>query len=260
MTTVISFQVVPSIPPELKGLEEIADNIAFDWNHRARALFSRLDDALWQDCHYNPAQMLRSVSQERLDAAARDAHFLRDMESVLQELHAYIHKPSWYQNLPESEKIEDLRIAYFSMEFGLTESVPNYSGGLGVLAGDHMKSASDLGLPLIGVGLAYGQGYFRQHLGPDGWQQERYPDNDFHHTPFHLELDENGEPITVEVEYPDGLLTAQVWHVQVGRSPIFLLDANVPGNASSLREITLALYGGDMETRIRQEILLASAA
>ena len=106
------------------------------------------------------------------------------------------------------------------------------------------------------MGLAYGQGYFRQHLGPDGWQQERYPDNDFHHTPFHLELDENGEPITVEVEYPDGLLTAQVWHVQVGRSPIFLLDANVPGNASSLREITLALYGGDMETRIRQEILL----
>ena len=95
MTTVLSFQVVPSIPPELKGLEEIADNIAFDWNHRARALFSRLDDALWQDCHYNPAQMLRSVSQERLDAAARDAHFLRAMESVLKELHAYLHKPSW---------------------------------------------------------------------------------------------------------------------------------------------------------------------
>ena len=128
--------------------------------------------------------MLRSVSQERLDAAARDAHFLRDMESVLKELHAYLHKPSWYQNLPESEKNENQRIAYFSMEFGLTESVPNYSGGLGVLAGDHMKSASDLGLPLIGVGLAYGQGYFRQHLGADGWQQERYPDNDFHHTPL----------------------------------------------------------------------------
>lgn len=256
MTTVLSFQVVPSIPPELKGLEEIADNIAFDWNHRARALFSRLDDALWEDCHYNPAQMLRSVSQERLDGAARDAHFLREMEGVLKELHAYLHKPSWYQNLPESEKSENQRIAYFSMEFGLTESVPNYSGGLGVLAGDHMKSASDLGLPLIGVGLAYSQGYFRQHLGPDGWQQERYPDNDFHHTPFHLENDENGEPITVEVDYPDGPLTAQVWHVQVGRNPIYLLDANVPSNAPSLREITLALYAGDMETRIRQEILL----
>ena len=256
MTTVLSFQVVPNIPHELKGLEEIADNVAFDWSHRARALFSRLDKAQWEECHYNPVRMLRRVSQDRFNEAERDESFIGEMESVLREFHEYSQKPSWYQNLPASEKSAELRIAYFSMEFGLTESVPSYSGGLGVLAGDHMKSASDLGLPLIGVGLLYGQGYFRQHLGPDGWQHEHYPDNDFHDMPLHLERDENGAPLTVEVEYPDGLLTAQIWRLQVGRNPIYFMDANIPENAPSLREVTLALYGGDMETRIRQEILL----
>ncbi len=256
MNTVLSFQVVPKVPSGLKELEAIASNVAFDWNHRARALFKQLDKTQWEECHYNPVKMLGCVSQRRLNEVVRDAHFLSEMKSVLKELHAYLEKPTWYQNLPESERDADLSIAYFSMEFGLTESVPNYSGGLGVLAGDHMKSASDLGLPLIGVGLLYSQGYFRQHLGPDGWQQERYPDNDFHLMPLHLERDESGAPITVEIDYPDGLLTAQIWRVQVGRNPIYLMDANIPENATSLREITLALYGGDMETRIRQEILL----
>ena len=256
MTTVLSFQVVPNIPPELGELEEIAGNVAFDWNHRARALFSRLDEAEWEQCYYNPVRMLRRVSQERLDEAARDEGFLGEMRGVLHELREYLQKPSWYQNLPDSRKSADLRIAYFGMEFGLTESVPSYSGGLGILAGDHMKSASDLGLPLIGVGLLYGQGYFRQQLGPDGWQHERYPHNTFPHMPLHLERDESGAPLTVEVDYPDGLLTAQIWRVQVGRNPIYFMDANIPENTPSLREITLALYGGDMETRIRQEILL----
>ncbi len=256
MTHVLSFQVVPSIPPALGEIEEIAHNVAFDWNHRARALFRRLDKTEWEECHQNPVKMLRSVSQERLNEAAGDPRFLSEMKGVRQELRAYCEKPTWYQNLPEGEKDAALRIAYFSMEFGLTESLPNYSGGLGILAGDHMKSASDLGLPLIGVGLLYSQGYFRQHIGPDGWQQEHYPDNEFHHMPIHLECDESGAPTTVEIDYPDGLLTAQIWRVQVGRNSIYLLDANIPENAPSLREITLALYGGDMETRIRQEILL----
>ena len=256
MPTVLSFQVVPHVPADLAELEEIAENVAFDWSPSARALFARLDAECWEETHHNPVMMLRCAPQERLDQAAHDETFIAEMKSVAGELRSYLEKPSWYRNLPENRKSAHLRIAYFSMEFGLTESLPNYSGGLGLLAGDHMKSTSDLGLPLIGVGLLYSQGYFHQYLGADGWQQERYLDNDFHHMPLHLERDENGQPVTVEVDYPDGRLTAHIWRVQVGRNPIYLLDSNVPENPPELREITHALYGGDMELRIRQEILL----
>jgi len=256
MNTVIPFQVIPTLPPQLKDLEEIAYNIAFDWNPRARALFAQIGGDEWEATHHNPVRMLGRLSQKTLDEAAQDEGILSELQSVLQELRTYMTEPRWYQKKFGEAGIPDLRIAYFSMEFGLTESIPNYSGGLGILAGDHMKSASDLGLPLVGVGLLYQQGYFRQYLSADGWQQERYPDNDFHNMCLRLVRDEQGNPVTVEVQFSDGLLKAQIWRVQVGRVPIFLMDANLPENAPPHREVTLALYGGDMETRIRQEILL----
>ncbi|MEK6711652.1 MAG: alpha-glucan family phosphorylase, partial [Nitrospinota bacterium] len=256
MTTVIQFQVVPTLPPELKGLEEIAHNIAFDWSPRARSLFAQIGGDEWDACSHNPVRMLGRLSQKTLNEAARDEGILNELQGVLQELRTYMTEPRWYQKTFGENGIPDLRIAYFSMEFGLTESIPNYSGGLGILAGDHMKSASDLGLPLVGVGLLYQQGYFRQYLSADGWQQERYPDNDFHNMSLRLERDSQGDPITVTVDFPDGQLKTQIWRVQVGRLPIFLMDANLPENTPPMREVTLALYGGDMENRIRQEILL----
>ncbi len=256
MNTVLSFQVVPTLPPALRDLEEIAHNIAFDWSARARALFAQLGGDEWEATYHNPVRMLGRLSQKTLNEAARDEGILSELKSVLQELRTYMTEPRWYQRTFGEGGIPDLRIAYFSMEFGLTESIPNYSGGLGLLAGDHMKSASDLGLPLVGVGLLYQQGYFRQYLSADGWQQERYPDNDFHNMCLRLERDSDGNPITMEATFPDGTLRAQIWRVQVGRVPIFLMDANLPDNPPFLREVTLALYGGDMENRIRQEILL----
>ncbi|OGL61104.1 MAG: alpha-glucan phosphorylase [Candidatus Tectomicrobia bacterium RIFCSPLOWO2_12_FULL_69_37] len=256
MNTVIPFQVVPTLPAQLKDLEEIAYNIAFDWSARARALFAQIGGDEWDASQHNPVRMLGRLSQKTLNEAAKDEGILSELQSVLQELRTYMTEPRWYQKSFGESGIPDLRIAYFSMEFGLTESIPNYSGGLGLLAGDHMKSASDLGLPLVGVGLLYQQGYFRQYLSADGWQQERYPDNDFHNMCLRLVRDPQGHPVTVEVEFPDGVLKAQIWKVQVGRVPIFLMDANLPENTPPMREVTLALYGGDMETRIRQEILL----
>jgi starch phosphorylase len=178
------------------------------------------------------------------------------MMRVYQGLNRYLRSnDTWYaKNI--AGKMADLRIAYFSMEFGITECMEMYSGGLGVLAGDHLKAASDLGLPLVGVGLLYQQGYFHQYLNADGWQQELYPTNDFHNLPIQLERDSSGAPVTVQLDYPGRTVAAQIWRAQVGRVALYLLDANIDAHRPEDRAITAQLYGGDLDMRIRQEILL----
>lgn len=256
MKPVHTFTVVPALPDKLQRLRELAYNILWSWDHETIDLFRRLDRDLWEDSGHNPVLMLGTIAQDRLDRAARDDGFLAQLERICQRFDRYMEQTTWYQKT--YGKSGEPLIAYFSAEFGLTECLPNYSGGLGVLSGDHLKSASDLGLPLVGVGLLYQQGYFRQYLNVDGWQQETYPTNDFYNMPLHLERYEDGRPVTIEVLYPQGAVTAQVWRVQVGRVPLYLLDTNLEQNRRPEdRDITDQLYGGDVELRIRQEIMLS---
>jgi starch phosphorylase len=221
-------------------------------------LFRRLDRNLWETTRHNPVLMLGTIEQQRLEQAAEDDAFLAHMEAILQRFDRYMQrregKNGWYQKAYNST--DNPTIAYFSAEFGLTDCIPNYSGGLGVLSGDHVKSASDLGIPLIGVGLLYQQGYFHQYLSSDGWQQERYPLNDFYTMPLQLERHKDGTPLTVEIELGENKAIAQIWRVQVGRVPLYLLDTNVDSNPTEIRDITDQLYGGDNEMRICQEIIL----
>ena len=255
MKPIHTFTVVPALPDKLQRLRELAYNILWSWDHETIDLFRRLDRDLWEESGHNPVRMLGTIAQDRLERAARDDGFLAQLERVCQRFDRYMAQTTWYQKT--YDKSGEPLIAYFSAEFGLTECLPNYSGGLGVLSGDHLKSASDLGLPLVGVGLLYQQGYFRQYLNVDGWQQETYPINDFYNMPLQLERREDGRPVTIEVAYPQGPVTAQVWRVQVGRVPLFLLDTNLEQNSRPEdRDITDQLYGGDVEMRIRQEIML----
>ncbi|MEI8197517.1 MAG: alpha-glucan family phosphorylase, partial [Phycisphaerae bacterium] len=253
MPTIRRFVVVPAVPEKLQPLTELAYNLWTLWNYEAATLFMRLDPDLWESTNHNPVRVLSLISQDKLSAAAADEGFLAHLNRILADLHHYMQMPTWYtQNHPDSKS----RIAYFSAEYGLHESLPIYSGGLGVLSGDHMKSASDLGLPLVGVGLLYRFGYFRQTLSNDGWQQEHYPENDFFTMPITQVVDEHKQPLSITVDYPDGQVKAFVWKVQIGRISLFLLDANVPSNRPEDREITARLYGGDQDMRVRQEVLL----
>jgi glycogen phosphorylase len=250
-----TFRVVPSLPSKLERLRNLAHNLWWTWNHEAIELFRRLEGDLWEETAHNPVLMLGSIRQERLEQVAEDDGFMAHSDRVYREFERYMKNAgTWYQKAHGGS--DGTRIAYFSAEFGLTESLGIYAGGLGVLAGDHLKSASDLGLPLIGVGLLYQQGYFRQYLNPDGWQQELYPHNDFYNLPLTLERQLSGAPLIVEVDYPGHVVKAQVWRAQVGRVPLYLLDTNLDGNRPGDRDLTDQLYGGDDDTRIRQEIIL----
>src|SRR6266404_6500417 len=257
-----TFTVLPHLPGRLQGLHRLAYNMWWCWNHEAVSLFRRIDDELFDKLENSPVKLLSTVGQERLDQLMRDDGFLAHMDRVLAGLDKYVNKKTWFQETYGNESIsnEDLaakyRMAYFSAEFGLHESVPVYSGGLGVLAGDHLKSASDLGIPLIGIGLMYREGYFRQYLNVDGWQQERYPENDFYNLPLILENKPDGTPLFVSVPFPGREVWCRVWRVQVGRVPLLLLDTNIPKNSAEDRMITARLYGGDHDMRIRQEMVL----
>jgi len=243
------FLVRPAIPAPLSRMSELAYNLLWSWEPPIRALFRRLDPALWKESGYNPVMMLGRVSQEALERAAADPRYLAHYAQACQRYDAHIQNG---RTSPGGKLI-----AYFSAEYGLSECLPIYSGGLGILSGDHLKSASDLNLPLIGVGLLYQQGYFRQVLNADGWQQERYSDNDFYTLPIQPVKDGFGEDLKVTVRLPTGPLVIQVWRMDVGRIKLYLLDTNIPDNASPQdRDITDQLYGGDMDTRIRQEIVL----
>jgi len=243
------FLVRPALPSSLSRLTELAYNILWSWEAVIRAVFRRLDPALWQECGYNPVLMLGRVSQSALQRAATDPRYMALYRTACDHYDARTRKGA----PPADGKL----IAYFSAEYGLTECLPVYSGGLGVLSGDHLKSSSDQDYPLIGLGLLYQQGYFRQFLNPDGWQQERYPLNDFYTLPLTTVKDSNDEDLKVSVRLPSGDVFIQVWKLDVGRITLYLLDTNIPENVLPQdRDITDSLYGGDIDTRIRQEIVL----
>ena len=250
-----TFTVVPSLPPVLSPLRDLALNLYWSWNLNVVDLFRRLDRDLWEETGHNPLLMLSELPQERLNEAAHDGGFVAQMKRVYQAFNRYmVQADTWFSSF--SQSCPGVRIAYFSMEFGITESLKLYSGGLGILAGDHLKSASDLGVPLVGVGLLYQQGYFSQYLNADGWQQEQYPYNDFHNLPLSLERDQDGQPLKANVTLPGRQVVFQIWRVQVGRVPLYLLDTNLPENQVADRNISGQLYGGDLEMRIQQEIVL----
>ena len=255
MKTVRTFTVKPSLPKALEDLRVVANNLFWSWNGEITEIFRRIDYDLWKQCSHNPVKMLGMVSQARLEDLARNEGFVYQLKQARQKLEETLNSPSWYNKIYAREGHRTL-IAYFSAEFGIHESLPIYSGGLGILAGDHLKSASDLGIPLVGVGLLYQNGYFRQYLNTDGWQQEHYLENDFHNMPLELIRKENGHPLTVSVQFPDRMVQSQIWKVQVGRTQLYLLDTNIPVNSAFDRTITQTLYGGENEMRICQEIIL----
>ena len=243
------FLVRPAVPDALARIPELAYNVLWSWDAVVRALFRRLDPALWRECGYNPVLMIGRVSQATLERAAADPRYLGLYRAACQRFDAHMDRP---QDEPDGRLI-----AYFSAEFGLTECMPIYSGGLGILSGDHLKSASDWNYPLVAVGLLYQQGYFRQFLNPDGWQQERYPTNDFYTLPLTPARDAAGAELKVSVKLPTGNVAIRVWRMNCGKTRIFLLDTNIPDNLLPQdRDITDSLYGGDIDTRIRQEIVL----
>jgi glycogen phosphorylase len=256
MKPVHTFTVIPRLPSSLERLRELAYNLRWAWNHDTIELFRRLDGDLWETSGHNPVRMLGTINQLRLEEVAADDSFLAHFDRVMRDFDAYMEKKgSWFQKT--HGKSEQPSIAYFSAEFGLTECLSIFAGGLGILAGDHLKSASDLGIPLVGVGLLYQQGYFEQYLNPTGWQQEAYKDNDFHTLPTTIVRGSDGTPLKIEVAFPDRDVVAQIWRVLVGRVNLYLLDTNIPENTRDAdRDLTDQLYGGDLEYRIQQEILL----
>jgi starch phosphorylase len=248
------YVVVPVLPEKLKSLLEIAYNLWWVWSAEALELFRRIDIEMWDEVNHNPIQLLGAVSQERLNALAEDDSFISHLDSIVSDLKKYLNDKTWFDS--EFVDNKEAKIAYFSTEFGIHDSLPLYSGGLGLLSGDHLKSASDMGLPMIGVGLLYRYGYFKQYLNIDGWQQEEYIENHFFRMPFSRVKDEKGMPLKVFVDLHEEKVYFQVWKLQVGRIPLYMLDTDIPDNKPEDREITGQLYGGDREMRIKQEIIL----
>ena len=254
LPTIRTFQVFPDLPPELEPLLDLARNLWWVWNPDAVELFRRLDRKLWEDVYHNPVKMLGSIAQSKLQQAAKDDAFRAHLNRVSAAFKEHLSHPGWFnENHPDKSK---MLVAYFSAEFGLHESLPIYSGGLGILAGDHLKSASELGLPLISVGLLYRNGYFQQYLSGDGWQQEAYPELDFYNLPIEPMRYTDGSPVHIRVDLPDNAVFCKLWRANVGRVPLYLLDTNLQENAPADRDITSKLYGSGTDLRIKQEIVL----
>ncbi len=254
MRTLFKFNGIPNLPKELSKLQEIAHNMLWCWDPDAIELFFRIDRDEWVRCGQNPIKLLGRVKQSRLEELAKNDSFLSHMNRVYQSFKSYMETNTYFSRNVDAPK--EMCILYMSAEFGVHESINIYSGGLGVLAGDHLKAASDLGMPVVGMGLLYREGYFEQYLNPDGWQQEMYPPNDFYNMPIEKVVDENGKPVVIEVEYPGRMVKAYIWKCQVGRVPLYLLDSDHEDNSEADKRITGQLYGGDRETRIKQEIML----
>ncbi len=247
MRAVRHFTVVPAIPPELDGLRELATNLHWTWDRDTKHLFERLDPAAWTASGHDPLRLLASIEPDRWRELQADQGIVDHTRAALDRLHAALHEPRWFQGRDGSPLH---LVAYFSPEFGISETLPQYSGGLGVLAGDHLKATSDLGVPLVGIGLLYAEGYFRQRLNADGYQEERFPRLDtaglaIRDTGVRVELDVAGDPVRI-----------RAWQVDVGRVRLFLLDTAVDSNSPAAAEITNRLYGGDAEHRLRQEMVL----
>ncbi|HEX6354361.1 alpha-glucan family phosphorylase [Actinophytocola sp.] len=257
MKAVRRFTVRAGLPEPLAELETLATNLRWTWHPRTQDLFAAIDAGIW-DRLGDPLRLLAEAPASRLNELAGDDGFRARLAELSEDLRRYLTEPRWYQERKthlDGGRMAD-SIAYFSMEFGVTEALPNYSGGLGVLAGDHLKAASDLGVPIIAVGLLYRSGYFRQSLSLDGWQIEHYPVLDPNALPLSPLVEPSGSPILVHVAMPGGrVLRARIWKAQVGRVPLLLLDSDVDGNDDDLRGVTDRLYGGDQNHRIRQEIL-----
>ncbi|MFY9781505.1 MAG: alpha-glucan family phosphorylase [Candidatus Baltobacteraceae bacterium] len=249
-----TYTVLPRLPDRLAALQKIAYNLWWCWHPDAVRLFWRIDRDEFERTGNSPIKILATIGQERLEELLTDDSFLAHMDRVEVALDQYMRASTWFSETYGARK--PICIAYFCAEFGIHESIPIYSGGLGLLAGDHLKSASDLGVPLVGVGLMYRQGYFRQYLNVDGWQQERYPENDFFNLPLIAETAADHAPLLVTVPFPDREVKARVWRLQVGRVPLYLLDTNIAENGPNDRAITSQLYGGDSDMRVRQEMVL----
>ncbi|GAB4272442.1 MAG: alpha-glucan family phosphorylase [Candidatus Promineifilaceae bacterium] len=243
------------LPEQLHRLGELAYNLVWSWTPEARGLFRELDYPLWRKTQHNPVEMLREISEEKLKQMANDATFRRHYNKVVMAYDAMMTNGStWFKKT--YPQYEGKTIAYFSFEFGLHNSLPIYSGGLGILSGDHSKEASDLGLPFVGVGFMYPQGYFRQRLPSHGWQEAIYRQLDINQAPIRLAHDKDGNEVRISVRLGGRNVHARIWHVQVGRVPLYLLDTDVDENDPWDRELSARLYAGDSETRIRQEMML----
>ena len=254
MRAIRRFTVRTVLPAPLAPLEELATNLRWSWHPETRDLFAAIDAGLWSASGEDPVRMLGEVTAERLAELASDEGFVAWVGRCRDDLHAYLASDRWYQTLGSDAPAG---IAYFSPEFGVTGALPQYSGGLGILAGDHLKTASDLGVRIIGIGLFYRAGYFRQSLSRDGWQLEHYPVCDPDGSPVSLLREADGTPAKISLGIPGGRrITARIWVAQVGRVPLLLLDSDVEENAAAEREVTDRLYGGGGEHRLQQEMLL----
>ena len=249
------FNVLPQLPESISRLNDLATNFYFCWHKDAQDAFREIDPMLWRNSNHNPVKFLRSVSQKRLEEVGSDTDYLQKLDDVLYEFDKYINSENTWFNKEHSE-YKDKLVAYFSAEYGFHESLPIYSGGLGILAGDHCKSASDLGLPMVGIGLAYHQAYFTQRIDATGKQLAEYPAYNFHEMPVTLEKDKNGKTLVISIELAGKKVYVQMWRAQVGRIPVYLLDTDISQNDKEARLLTSRLYGGDQEMRISQEILL----
>jgi starch phosphorylase len=248
MRALRSFTVRPRLPERLSRLEALAQNLRWSWDERTRDVFRWVDPDGWEDSRHDPVRVLGHVGSDRLAELEGDPAFLAFLDDVAGDLDGYLTRDRWFQTAKADSPLRS--VAYFSPEFGIAEALPQYSGGLGVLAGDHLKAASSLGIPLVAIGLFYRHGYFRQSLSPDGWQQERFPSLD----PFAMAVQPVDAHVTVDLAGTE--LHARVWRADVGRVRLYLLDADVEENHAASRLVTDRLYGGDTEHRLRQEILL----
>ena len=244
-----------NLPSKIERLGDLAYNLWWTWHHDAVRLFSAIDNALWDEVHHNPVEFLHRVERPQYSAVMDDEVYMSNYASQIVTFDAYMNSSeTWFtKGHPE---VREKKIAYFSFEFGLHESLPVYAGGLGILAGDHLKEASDLGLPIAGVGFIYRQGYFSQHITEDGWQETGHFIFDFNEMPVQPLFDDDGEPLMVAVQLPGRDVYARIWKVQVGRVPLFLLDTDVPKNSHTDRQLNARLYSSDPEVRISMEIVL----
>ncbi|MBN1932336.1 MAG: alpha-glucan family phosphorylase [Desulfobacterales bacterium] len=253
MSYLQTFQVSPAIPEPLSFLEVLSRNLWWSWQHEALELFRRIDPQRWDDANRNPIAFLTYISQNRFEELKEDESFLAHLQHVKELFQNQVLTPVDRSDSPFGPKGT---IAYFSMEFGIHESLPLFAGGLGVLAGDHLKSASDMALPLTGIGLLYRKGYFHQFLNRDGWQQEEYPETNLYHLPLRRARNRSGDDVYISIMGPDGKINALVWQVMVGRIPLYLLDTNLTINPPEIRDITSNLYTGEQKMRLAQEVLL----
>ncbi len=244
-----------NLPKRIEGLARLAHNLWWAWNPDAQRLFRQIDPLLWDAINHNPIAFLHRVDRTRLNAAFNRPRFLEHYDAVMADMEAYLNRPdTWFAKT--HPQLKDRHIAYFSFEFGLHESLPVYAGGLGILSGDHLKEASDLGLPLTAIGFVYNQGYFVQHLTEDGWQETRSALINYNDLPLVSLLDENQQPVTIQIFLPGREVTARIWELEVGRVRLYMLDTNLEVNSPVDRQLTERLYNSDPEIRISQEILL----